>query len=246
MESSAPELSVRILRHERLVIAASIVTLAALAWWFILAGGGMAEDGAMAGMSTPPFAAVLLMWSLMMAAMMLPSATPAVLLYARVRQMRNGASAIAPSWVFLTGYLALWLLFSLIAAVAQRLLTGPTMALDNRGAEAALLILAGVYQLSPLKSACLRQCRAPAQFISHHWRPGWIGAFRLGLLHGAYCVGCCWALMLLLFVGGVMNLIWVIALAIVIAAEKILPRGDWIARATGIGLAAWGLGRLLT
>jgi predicted metal-binding membrane protein len=218
--------------------------VAALAWWFLLNGGGMAGHGTMAGMREPPFAGVLFMWWVMMAAMMLPSATPAILLYARVRHTRSGDKAIAPSWIFLSGYLAVWLLFSLIAAVTQRWLTGPSMALDHHGAKSALLIMAGAYQLSPLKAACLGQCRTPAQFISRHWRAGWNGAFRLGLLHGGYCVGCCWALMLLLFVGGVMNLLWVVALAAIVAAEKILPWGERLARISGAGLIAWGLVRL--
>jgi predicted metal-binding membrane protein len=192
------------------------------------------------GSMQPPLIPLIVMWWLMMAAMMLPSAAPAVLLYARVRHMRGADRAIAQSWVFLGGYLALWLVFSLIAASAQRLLAGPSMALENPVARAVLLIVAGVYQLSPLKTACLGECRSPAQFISRHWRPGWIGTLRLGLLHGAYCVGCCWALMLLLFVGGVMNLLWVVALAAVVAAEKLLPRGLWLGRVVGLAAIACG------
>ena len=242
--SSAPDLTSRFLRYERAIVAGGIALLAALSWWFLLSGGGMRGGPAMPGMSEPPFAAVVAMWWLMMAAMMLPSAAPAVLLYARVRQMRGRDSAIADSSVFLAGYLALWLLFSLFAAAAQRMATGPSMALGNRTAESALLILAGLYQLSPLKSACLGQCRSPAQFVSRNWRPGWRGALRLGLLHGAYCVGCCWVLMLLLFVGGVMNLLWVVALAAIVAAEKLVPHGLWVGRAIGVGLIGWGIARI--
>ena len=237
--SSTPDLSSGILRHQRLAIAGGIALVAALAWWFLLSDAGMG----MSGMHEPPFAAVLLMWWLMMAAMMLPSAAPAVLLYARVRHMRGGDGPIAQTWVFLIGYLGLWLLFSLAAAVTQHLLVGASMILDSPVAQGALLIAAGVYQLSPLKTACLGECRSPAQFISRHWRPGWTGTLRLGLLHGAYCVGCCWALMLLLFVGGVMNLLWVVALAAIVAAEKLVPKGEWLARATGAGLIVWGLYR---
>jgi predicted metal-binding membrane protein len=242
--SSAPDLTSRILRHERLILAAGIALLAALSWWFLLNSAGVSAGGTMAGMRAPPFMAVVAMWWLMMAAMMLPSAVPAVLLYAQVRQMRAHDSAIAHSGLFLVGYLLLWLIFSLAAASAQRLLTGPTMMLDNRVAQGGVLLVAGLYQLSRLKRACLSECRSPAQFVSRHWRPGWTGAVRLGLLHGAYCVGCCWALMLLLFVGGVMNLRWVVALAILVAAEKLVPRGDWLARLTGAGLIGWGVLRL--
>jgi predicted metal-binding membrane protein len=176
--------------------------------------------------------------------MMLPSAAPAILLYARVREQRKASGAIARSWVFLAGYLGVWLVFSIAAASVQRLLTGPSMALGNRAAEGALLIAAGVYQLSPLKSACLRQCRSPAAFLSRHWRPGWDGAVRLGVLHGAYCVGCCWMLMALLLVGGVMNLLWVVALTVIVAVEKLVPHGPFLGRAAGAALVAWGLVRI--
>ena len=224
------------LRHERWIVGGGIALLVALSGAYVATGAGMA--GAMA--MQPSVGAVIIMWWVMMAAMMLPSAAPAILLYANVRTMRGSDSPIAASWVFLSGYLALWLLFSIAAAIAQRLLTGPSMALDSRPGEAAVLIAAGLYQLSPLKGACLSQCRAPAQFISRHWRPGWSGALRLGLLHGAYCVGCCWLLMALLFVGGVMNLLYVVAIALLVAIEKLAPRGKWIGLVTGLALIFWG------
>lgn len=239
MASSAPELTSRILRHERLIIAAGITLLVALAWLFLLRGAGMTSS--MPVMAPPPFSVVLLMWWVMMMAMMLPSAAPAMLLYARVRETRNGDRGISQSWVFMTGYVLIWLLFSLLAACAQRLLAGPSMALDNKLTGAVLLTAAGLYQLSPLKGACLNECRSPAQFISRHWRSGWQGAVRLGMLHGAYCVGCCWVLMALLFVGGVMNLLWIIALAVVVAIEKLAPRGRLIGRAIGVALITWGV-----
>jgi len=231
--SSAPAPDLPSWWREQLVVGASIALLVALSWTFLIRGAGM-------GAMQPPVIALLAMWWLMMAAMMLPSAAPAILLYARVRHMRDGDSAIAGTWVFLAGYLALWLLFSAAAVTAQRLITGPSMALDRKSAEAAVLIAAGVYQLSPLKGACLRQCRVPAQFISRHWRPGWKGTFRLGLFHGVYCVGCCWLLMALLFVGGVMNLAWIALLTLLVAAEKLLPGGRRIGQAAGVGFIAWG------
>ena len=242
MVSSAADLTGRIVRHERLIVGCGVALLTLLGWWYIAMGAGMRGD--MGAMQAPPFAALVLMWWLMMVAMMLPSAAPAILLYGRVREVRGGDSAIARSWVFLAGYLAMWLVFSLIAAVAQRLLAGPSMALDNRFAEGALLIAAGIYQLSPLKNACLARCRSPAQFLSRHWRPGWSGALRLGVLHGWDCVGCCWMLMALLFVGGVMNLLWIVALTLIVTLEKLLPRGDWFGRAAGVALVAWGAFRL--
>jgi len=235
--SSAPDFTSRLLRRERLIVLVGVALLAVLSWWFVAAGGGMADG---MGAAAPPFCALVLMWWLMMMAMMLPSAIPAILLYARVRQAWNNGPAIAQSWIFLCGYVAVWLLFSIGAALAQRLSMGGLMALDNRYAKAALLIAAGAYQLSPLKSACVSVCRSPAQFISRHWRPGWDGAIRLGLMHGIYCVGCCWLLMALLFVVGVMNLLWVVALTAVVTIEKLVRNGALLGRAAGIGLLAWG------
>lgn len=242
--SSAPDPTGRLLGHQRLITAAGIALLVAFSWWYLASGAGMRPVSGMAAMQ-PPLAAVVLMWWLMMAAMMLPSATPAVLLYARVRETRRDDPAIAATWMFLAGYLAVWLLFSLLAATAQRLLTGPAMALDNAIAEGAVLIAGGIYQLSPFKSACLAECSAPAQFISRNWRPGSAGALRLGVLHGAYCVGCCWMLMSLLFVGGIMNLWWIAALTLLVGLEKLAPCGEWVGRAGGAVLIVWGVLRLL-
>jgi predicted metal-binding membrane protein len=238
MASSAPDLTSRLLRRERLIVAVGVTLLVALSWWFVAGGAGM--RGAMIGMQPPPLSALLVMWSLMMVAMMLPSATPALLLYAQVRQIRSRDTYIAATWVFLAGYLAVWLIFSVAAAVAQSLLTGPSMALASRTAQGVVLVAAGAYQLSPLKGACIGLCRSPAQFISRHWRPGWDGAVRLGVRHGIYCLGCCWMLMALLFVGGVMNLLWVVGLTLIVTVEKLAPRGPLIGRVAGLALIAWG------
>jgi len=187
----------------------------------------------------PPLAVLIAMWWLMMLAMMLPSATPAILLYAHVRRTRGG-EAIADTWIFLAGYLAVWLLFSIVIALSQSLLADSAMVVHNNAAQSALLIGAGLYQLSPLKSACISQCRSPGQFISRHWSGGWNGAIKLGIIHGAYCVGCCWMLMALLFVGGVMNLVWIIGLTILVAAEKLIHGGMAVQKISGIGLVLWG------
>ena len=239
MGSFAPDLTTRVLRHERALIAVIVAALAAGGWWYVVTRAAVNGSATMT-MAAPPVGALVLMWSLMMVAMMLPSAVPAVLLYARIRQHNEG-SAISATWIFLTGYLAIWFLFSVVAAVVQSLLIGPSMALDSQAAQGAVLIAAGLYQLSPVKSACVSQCRSPAQFLSRYWRTGWVGALRLGLMHGAYCLGCCWVLMTLLFVGGVMNLLWVIGLTIVVAIEKLVPSGPPLGRAAGAGLVAWGL-----
>ena len=238
MGSSAADLTARLLRHERVLIVCSVALLTALCWAFLLRGAPMTT-------MEPPLAALIAMWWLMMLAMMLPSATPIILLYARVRQAREGDAAVAQTWVFLVGYLAVWLLFSIVAASVQSLITDSSMALRSRAAQGAVLVAVGLYQLSPLKSACVSQCRSPGQFISRHWRPGWEGAFRLGVIHGAYCVGCCWMLMGLLFVGGVMNLLWVVGLTILVAAEKLLPGGSLLAKVSGVAFILWGLARAL-
>jgi predicted metal-binding membrane protein len=239
MESSAPpfDLASRLLRRERLIVAGSIALLVALSWAFLMRGAGMAQ-------MPPPLGALVLMWWLMMVAMMLPSATPAILLYARVRAQQGADGRVVQPWVFAIGYLAVWLLFSGIAAIGQHLLAGPAMAIESPFLVSTVLIAAGLYQLSPLKNACLRECRSPAQFLSRHWNPGFSGAIRLGVLHGAYCLGCCWMLMALLFVGGVMNFAWIAALALLVGIEKLAPRGDLIGRAAGVALIGWGLLRL--
>jgi predicted metal-binding membrane protein len=248
--SSAPDLTSRVLRYERAVVASAIAIVALLAWFYLAAGAGIAPHQQMAGMEmagmAPPLPALVAMWSVMMAAMMLPSAAPTILLYARVRQQRGGDSAIAGSAVFLAGYLLVWFGFSVAAAIAQQRLTGQAMYVEGRSAPAALLLAAGMYQLSPLKTACLRMCRSPAEFLARHWRPGVSGAVRLGMLHGAWCLGCCWALMALLFVGGVMNLAWVLLVAFLVAVEKLLPRGPWVARATGAAMLVGGGAILLS
>jgi predicted metal-binding membrane protein len=238
MGSSAADLTSRLLRHERGLLAVSIVLLAALSWTFLIGNVGMEP-------MQPPLSALISMWWVMMVAMMLPSATPAILLYARVRHSRSGDAAIAQPWVFLAGYLAVWLLFSVVLAVAQWTLTGSSMALQSSSAQALVLIAAGAYQLSPMKSACATQCRSPGQFISRHWRPGWTGALRLGLIHGTFCVGCCWLLMALLFVGGVMNLLWVAGLAALVAGEKLLPNGRLVQQVSGAAIILWGISKAL-
>ncbi len=217
-----------------------LALLALLAWAYLLSGAGMPMTQGMA-MAPPGFATVAAMWWVMMVAMMIPAAAPTILIYAQVHRRSKGIETPPPTAAFLGGYLACWLGFAVIAGALQSWLISPmSMAIGNRRAAAALLILAGLYQLSPLKNACLGRCRSPAQFLSRHYRPGAFGALRLGLLHGAYCVGCCWLLMALLFVGGVMNLLWVAGLTLVVAAEKLLPGGHWLAAIAGIVMILWG------
>ena len=182
------------------------------------------------------------MWAVMMVGMMVPSAAPMSLLFASVsRKAAAQGRAVAPTFVFVGGYVAAWTLFSVGATALQwqlerTALLSPMLASVSPLFGGALLFGAGLYQLSPYKNACLSHCRAPASFFAAHWRPGAWGAFRMGLDHGVYCLGCCSVLMLLLFFGGVMNLLWVAGLAIFVLVEKIAPRGVWIAQLAGIVL----------
>jgi predicted metal-binding membrane protein len=168
-------------------------------------------------------------WTVMMAAMMLPSAAPLVLLYSR-------RSDTLASTLLMAGYLLTWAFVGLAAYSVDMRLPDP-----GDGAVAAVLIAAGVYQFTPLKSACLRRCRGPVDFLVTHWRAGRLGALRIGLEHGAYCVGCCWALMAVLVVAGAMGLVWVVAIAAAVAAEKLLPGGPWLGRLGGIALLVAGI-----
>ena len=191
------------------------------------------------------------MWAVMMVGMMLPSAAPTLLLYAAVLR-KSGAAGSVPLrvYAFAAGYLVIWTLFSLLATVLQRVLSevlvlSPMMELENRAWAGGLLVLAGVYQFTALKRACLASCRSPVEFITRNWKPGSGGALRMGIGHGLYCLGCCWALMLLLFVGGVMNL-WVIAaITLFVLLEKAAPLGAQGGRLSGALLVLLGLWVLL-
>jgi predicted metal-binding membrane protein len=192
--------------------------------------------------TTTEFALRLAMWAVMMVAMMLPTAAPTTLLYAAVaRKAATQHTPLASTSVFASGYLAMWTIFSFVATIAQHALDqaallSPMMVSKSPGLGAALLIAAGVYQLTPFKNACLRNCRAPAHFLSRYWRTGKLGAFRMGLRLGAYCVGCCSILMGLLFVGGVMNLLWIAAIAIFVLLEKTIPFGEIGGRVAGAAM----------
>jgi predicted metal-binding membrane protein len=242
------------LQHERPVVAALLV-LAASCWtWIAVMATDMygTMDGASAWMMTMHWDAAHLlllaaMWVAMMTAMMLPSAAPLILLFAGAARARGEDDARRKTYAIAAGYLVVWLLFSVVAAVLQRVLSSrsvltPMMEPQTTMAAAAILAMAGLYQLTPLKRACLRACRSPLAFLLQHWRSGTSGAFALGVKHGGYCLGCCWALMLLLFAGGVMNLWVVIALTLWVLAEKFAPFGEPMAKASGAALlaaAAW-------
>lgn len=245
------------LRRERLVVVSALLAVIGLSWAYLLAGAGtMQEMGDMLmPMSSGPWdmnhgLVMLTMWAVMMAAMMLPSAAPMILLYGTIARARSArGEEVAGSAVFTAGYVAVWAAFSLAAVALQygleaAALLSPMMESSSVVLAAAILIMAGVYQWTPLKQACLRHCRSPLEFVMTQWREGRRGAFVMGMRHGAYCVGCCWMLMLLLFVGGVMNLVWIAALAAYILVEKLSPAGHWVGRATGLLLIGWGVATL--
>jgi predicted metal-binding membrane protein len=233
-----------------------LVLVPIVSWLWIVA---MARDmygpmtGASAWMMTtvwdvPHLLLLWAMWAVMMTGMMLPSATPFILLYgAAARRSPSGSRQI---YALATGYLIVWALFSLGATVLQRALAellflSPMMEGTSTRFTAAVLFIAGIYQLTPMKHACLRACQSPLGFLMTRWRGGVAGAFRMGISHGAYCVGCCWALMLLLFAGGVMNLTVIAALTIAVAAEKFSRVGPAAVRVSGMLLVAAGVWALL-
>ena len=206
------------------IAGAGLVLVTVAAWIFVIATSG--DDMEM----MPSAGAYIGSWTLMMAAMMLPSVAPFALLYAR------GASSTAAPGILAAGYLGVWALVGIPAYALDR-----ALGMDHPTASAAVLIAAGLYQLSPLKHACLSKCRSPVDFLVQHWRPGLGGAFRLGAHHGAYCLGCCIALMAVLVVAGGMGLAWVAAIALVVAAEKLLPHGPLLGKIGGVGLIAAGI-----
>lgn len=187
-------------------------------------------------------------WVTMMAAMMLPSVAPMVLLHARVsREKDRRGQASVPTWVFVAGYLASWTAYGIVAYGVYRAVRAADdgfLAWDRGGpyVAGAALVLAGVYELTPLKSVCLRHCRSPLHFVLSGWRPGWAGSFRMGLEHGAYCVGCCWGIMLALFAVGVMSLFWMAVVASVIFVQKLAPvRQDRLTRYAAAGFVGLGI-----
>jgi predicted metal-binding membrane protein len=237
-------------------ISAGLAAVIALAWAWTLAGGQWAMPPARMDPSEMARAAasvadwslahavmVGLMWWVMMLAMMLPSASPFILVAAAIyrRQTTESGGRGRLALAITAGYLAVWGLFSIVAAGVELAATQGLDVPSVSGAIAgALLASAGVYQLTPLKRACLGECRSPAHFIAANWRPGTAGAFRLGLKHGAVCLGCCWLLMCLLFLGGMLNPVWIGGLAAIVLIEKVVPRGEGFSRL--VGLALTGLG----
>ena len=226
-----------------LMTYAALVVVTAAAWLSML---GSPMSGDMAGMEmamapTPGDGiAFVVAWAIMMVAMMLPSAMPMIGLYAAMQRDAASAVRIAAIASFAVMYVVLWAVTGVpiyFASVALMAIAPTTLAYTIAG----VLFVAGVFQLSPFKQVCLRHCRSPLGFLLGHWREGWAGGMAMGWAHASYCLGCCWALMVVLVVAGAMGLPWVLLLACVVAAEKILPHGDWVARTTGIALALLGV-----
>lgn len=233
------------LRRQRNVLLAALLALAAVCWVVVIRQIGMPQTmGRATGIALPLF---LLAWVAMMVAMMFPTATPMIVMFATVSAgRRQRAQPFVPTWVFVTAYLVVWVGFGVLAysaaAALDALSRESPWVMDNATRlGGALLVLGGVYQLSPLKDLCLTRCRSPLSFILTSWRDGYRGAFVMGLKHGAYCLGCCWLLFAILFPLGVMNVAAMVGLTLLIFAEKSLPFGVAIARVAGLAFVAYGV-----
>ena len=249
------------LKRDRLVVAVCLVIVTLLSWTWILAGAGMGMSGfemtrhtnmVMDMMPAPVWSSgyivlMFFMWWIMMIAMMLPSATPVILLAAAInRRSESVRKPFGRIGAFATGYLLAWAAFSAIAVLVQwglqeaTLISGMLRS-NSANLTAALLIAAGTWQFTTWKHACLAHCRGPVEFLAANRRKGDLGALLVGWKHGLYCLGCCWFLMALLFVGGVMNLYWIAGLAVYVWVEKVLPYGEVVSRVMGGILIAWGV-----
>jgi predicted metal-binding membrane protein len=254
----------RVIRRDRLLMTMGLAGTTVFAWAYLVrtaAGmGAMAAEARVhiaMGMADPrawgpgEWFGLFVMWAVMMVAMMLPSAAPVMMLVLGVYRRRGDAQARTAAAAFVGGYALVWSGFSLLASAGQlalhrAALLAPDMRLRSAVLSGVLLVCAGIYQLLPLKQACLTHCQSPLGFLSQHWREGTTGGLMLGVHHGAFCVGCCWLLMTLLFVLGVMNLAWVAALAAFVLIEKLTRGGAWFGRAAGVAIAGWGVYLLVT
>jgi predicted metal-binding membrane protein len=242
-----------LLQKDRLFIISGLALITVLAWAYMfrmaweMVGKGMDINLACLGHWGPgDLAHMFIMWSIMMVAMMIPSATPMIVIFAIVnRQRSNKQGPFIPTWVFVLGYLTAWTVYSALATMVQwglhtaALLTH-TLVITSPLLGALLLVAAGVFQWTPIRDACMTQCRSPFGFIMTEWREGHRGALIMGLKRGIYCVGCCWMLMILSFVLGVMNMLWMAALTAFMVLEKVTDN-KWISRVAGMILVVWGL-----
>ena len=254
LEATALE---RLLKRDRAITAVGLAAIALLAWSYTIMVASMSSDGMartalhMAMPQDQPwhgfdFLLMFAMWMVMMVAMMLPSAAPMLLVFANANRKRHEAhDPYLHTSLFASAYLVVWAGFAVMATLANWALHNRALMTSMMGSAlplwgAAILIVAGLYQFTPLKLACLNKCRSPLAFLMSEWREGRLGAFVMGLRHGAYCLLCCWALMALLFVLGVMNLAWIALLAAFVLVEKLASSGAWLSRASGLLLIGWG------
>ena len=236
-------------RWDQVLLVCSLAGLTLLAWayLFYLEKNMIGMDAGMRVWLSSDFFMMFLMWAIMMVAMMLPTALRAILIYARIAARgRKDESLVAPVYFFSGGYIAVWTLFSIGATLMQwglqsAALLSPMMVSSSVGLGAALLIAAGIYQFTPLKDACLKHCQSPIMYLAANYKKGYALAFQLGLKHGSYCLGCCWVLMGLLFLGGVMNLLWILAITLFVLAEKLLPPTLHGTRLSGITMILVGI-----
>jgi len=246
-------------RRDRLIIVSCLVSITVLAWAYLFVlDRGMASSAAYDTMMAEMGMAMdrswtaadvfftFLMWAVMMVGMMAASAMPVLLLFGAARARRGARTVSGAVLAFGLGYVTVWIAFSACAALAQwalhqTALLSPGMFVANPFVAGGILVAAGVYQLTPVKGSCLTACQSPLGILMSHWRDGIGGAFEMGMRHGASCLGCCWALMCVLFAVGVMNLVWVAALALLVLIEKIGPAGTLVARASGALMIGWGI-----
>ncbi len=244
---------------DRALVNVALLALCGLAWAYVLyLAWGMEHMEVGAGMVTMPrmtswqavdLALVFAMWAIMMIAMMLPSAAPMLLAFAALSRKLHEPSPSTELFAFVGGYVVVWCGFSLLATLLQwgsleARLVSPMMQVSSRWLGGVLLIAAGVYQLTPLKQTCLARCRSPLVFLTAEWRKGLRGALVMGVRHGFFCLGCCWLVMLLLFVLGIMNVVWIAVLAAFVLAEKTLPASRWPSIAGGLAFLGWGVALL--
>jgi predicted metal-binding membrane protein len=249
-----------VLRRDRTVVLAGLAAVTLAAWAYLVSlvwkmrTMDMAPDMTMPQMQRWGAVELLLlfvMWAVMMVSMMVPSVAPLILMFARANRQKGGRRVVGSAAILLLGYLLVWTGFSGLATLAQwRLhsaaLLSPMMVSTGSFLGALLLVAAGLYQFTPLKRACLVHCRSPLSFLMSEWRNGRWGTLVMGLKHGTYCVGCCWILMALLLVAGVMNLLWVAAIAFFVLVEKAAPKGEGLGRITGAALIVAGIALIVS
>ena len=260
---NAPE-TVPLFQRQRVLLAMLLVAMVGLAWTYLIwmasnmtlhDSSHLARRALMPAMTSSQTIHVwwlIVMWAVMSVAMMLPTALPMVMLFNRFWSGRHpDIDSVKPTLLLVLGYLSVWIVFGFAAALLQLWLehlqaVTPVMGrMSNPLVGGLVLMGAGLFQLTPLKTACLSKCRTPLMFLNTRWREGRGGSFLMGFDHGAFCLGCCWALMLVMFVAGVMNLLWMAALAALMLAEKIVPKGEALAQITGWGLMGCGVAMIL-